>query len=278
MKIAVISAEMQFEIERIKEEAEKRKHEVFVFHPQNLQAEISRKKVFDIVLFRVLQGYASQSRALALSFFSAGSKIVDEKLIYMIGKNKFTNYYSFFNADLNIPKTFFFNPRTVHSLPFEADDWIVLKELDGKRGEGVFRLKFSEIHSFISSLKGKEYLVQEFLPFEEELRVLVIDGKAVGAFKKESVHWIKNMAKNAVGINFKLNKEISDIAVKAAKSTSIEIAGVDLALYEGKWFVLETNRSPQFQAFENCTGINAAEKIVEYLEKKQKKKVSSSRV
>ncbi len=222
------------------------------------------------MLFRVLQGASLQSRALALGFFSAGSKIVDEKLIHMIGKNKFTNYYAFFKAGLNIPKTFFLNPKTVYSLPFNSDDWIVLKELEGKRGKGVFRLKFSEIHSFLSSLKGAEYIVQEFLPFEEELRVMVIDGKAVGAFKKESVHWIKNIAKNSVGINFKLNKEISDIAVKAAKSTQIEIAGVDLALHEGKWFVLETNRSPQFQAFENCTGINAAKKITEYLENKAK--------
>ncbi len=44
MKLAIISAEKQFEIERIKEETEKKKHEVFVFHPQNLQAEISKKK------------------------------------------------------------------------------------------------------------------------------------------------------------------------------------------------------------------------------------------
>jgi glutathione synthase/RimK-type ligase-like ATP-grasp enzyme len=45
-----------------------------------------------------------------------------------------------------------------------------------------------------------------------------------------------------------------------------------LALYnKNKWFVLETNRPPQFRAFEECTKINLAEKIVEYLEKKNKK-------
>ncbi len=267
MKIAVISSEKQFEIERIKEEALKRKHEVFVFFPDSLKAGINLEKKFDLVLFRALKGQSLQGKALALSLFSSGTKIVDEKLVLMLGKNKFTNYFSFFKAGLNIPKTFFLNEKTIHSLPFSSSDWVVLKDIEGKRGENVFKIKFSEIHSFLSSLKGN-YLIQNFIPFEKELRVFVIGGKAIGAFEKKSVHWKKNIALNSNGVLFKLTKEISDIAVKASKSASIEISGVDLAFYNGKWFVLETNRSPKFKAFESITGINAAEKIVKYLEKK----------
>ncbi|MBU2476060.1 RimK family alpha-L-glutamate ligase [Candidatus Micrarchaeota archaeon] len=269
MKLAIISIEKQFETERIQEEALKRKHEVYFFSPENLQAEIFPKKIFDVVLFRVLKGNPLQSRALALSFYSAGTKVIDEKLIHMLGKNKFTNYYSFFKAGLNIPKTFFLNEKTLFSLPFEQAEWIVVKELEGKRGEGVYKIQFSELHSFVSASKEKDFLVQEFIPFEKELRIMVIGGKALGAFEKQSVHWKKNIAQEAKAVPFKLTKEISGIAVKAAKSTSIEIAGVDLALYKKKWFVLETNRSPQFRAFEESTGINVAEKIVEYLEKKK---------
>ena len=271
MKLAIISSEKQFEFERIKEEALKRKHEVSVFHPELLQADLVSKKKFDLVLFRVLQGHALQSRALALSFFYSGSKIVDEKLTSMTGKNKFTNYFCFLKAGLNIPKTFFLNKKTIFSLPFSDSDNIVLKELEGKRGQGVYRLKFSELPSFISSLKEGFYLVQEFISFEKELRVLVVGGKAIGAFEKQSVHWIKNIAQNSDAVPFNLSKEISDIAVKASKAAQLEISGVDLALHKGKWFVLETNRSPQFKAFEECTKINAGLKIVEYLEKKVKK-------
>ncbi|MFH1663571.1 MAG: hypothetical protein ABH986_02040 [archaeon] len=271
MKLAIISSEKQFETERIKEEAVKRKHVVSVFHPEALQAGIGLvKKKFDLVLFRTLQDFSLQGRALALSFFSSGTKIVDEKLASMNGRNKFTNYYCFFKAGLNIPKTFFLNRKTFFSLPFSDSDWIVLKELEGKRGKGIYRIKFSEIHSFLPSVKENFFLVQEFIPFEKELRVLVIGGKAVGAFEKQSSHWLKNIAQDSVAVEFKLNKMISDIAVKAAESAQLEISGVDLALHEKKWFVLETNRSPQFKAFEECTGINAAQKIVEFLEEKAK--------
>ncbi len=271
MKLALISTEKQFELDRIQEECLKRKHKVSVFSPENFQAGIPSQKFFDLVLFRVLQGQALQARALALSFFSAGTKIVDEKLVQMTGKNKFTNYYSFLKAGLNIPKTFFLNEKTILSLPFDDSDWIVVKPLEGKRGEGIFRIKFSELHSFMHSLKEGNFLLQEFIPFEKELRIMVIGNKAIGAFEKQSVHWIKNIAQEAKAVPFVLTKKVSDIAIKAAKASQIEIAGVDLGLSKGKWFVLETNRSPQFRAFEEATKINAAEKIVEYLEKKNKK-------
>jgi ribosomal protein S6--L-glutamate ligase len=270
MKLAIISTEKQYEIDRITEEAIKRRHKVSFFFPDSLQAGFNSKKDFDVVLFRVLKGSPLQSRALALSFFFSGSKIVDEKLVFMSGKNKFTNYFNFLKAGLNIPKTFFLNEKTIYSLPFNDSDWVVLKELEGKRGQGVHRIRFSEIHSFLSSLREEHYLIQEFIPFERELRVIVIGNKAIGAFEKESINWKKNIAQFAKAIPFKLTKEVSSIAVKASQSTKIEVSGVDLALYDNKWFVLETNRSPQFKAFEECTGINVAEKIVEYLERKSR--------
>ncbi len=274
MKLAIVSAEKQFEVERIIEEAEKRKHEVSFFSPETFQAELPSSKRFDLALFRVLKGNALQGKALALSFFLSGTKVVDEKLIHLIGKNKFTNYASFFRAGLNIPKTFLLNEKTFYSLPFFESDLIVLKPLDGKRGEGIHRIKFSEIHSFLSLHKNKEqvFLVQEFIPFEKEVRVLVVNGKALGGFKKESQNWIKNVAQNGKPVEFSLTKEISSIAVKASKASHLEISGVDLALSKGKWFVLETNRSPQFKAFEESTNINAGLEIVKYLEKKLKKK------
>lgn len=277
MKLAIVSSEKQFEVERIKTEAEKRKHKVTFLSPENFQAELPSQKKFDLALFRVLGKEGLRGRALALSFFSSGTKIVDEKLVCMIGKNKFTNYAAFLKAGLNIPKTFLLNEKTVYSLPFSDSDSIVLKPLEGKRGKGIHRINFSEIHSFLSSLNTATtnnglYLVQEFIPFEKELRVIVIGGKALGAFEKESQHWIKNIAQEAKAIPFKLSREISDVAVKACKASQLEISGVDLALFKKKWFVLETNRSPQFRAFEESTKINLALEIVKYLEKKVKSK------
>jgi glutathione synthase/RimK-type ligase-like ATP-grasp enzyme len=37
-------------------------------------------------------------------------------------------------------------------------------------------------------------LVQEFISFEKELRVMVIEGKSIEAFEKQSIHWKKNIA------------------------------------------------------------------------------------
>ena len=98
--------------------------------PLDFQAELPSTKKFDLALFRALKNEGLRGRALALSFFSVGTKIVDEKLVCMMGKNKFTNYASFLQAGLNVPKTFLLNEKIIYSLPFSDSDSIVLNPLE----------------------------------------------------------------------------------------------------------------------------------------------------
>ena len=58
------------------------------------------------------------------------------------------------------------------------------------------------------------------------------------------------------------------MAIKSAKLIGLEIAGVDMVRSNTGPKILEINSSPGLEGIEGATGINIAEKMIEYLEKK----------
>ena len=274
MKILIASMEKQWEIEKIKQEARKRRHQVKVVKPTESLIDSFKKKEFDVALFRPLSGYATQGRALAASLYYKGVPLVDEKLAFEPGGNKFKNYWAMKKEGLNVPKTVIYNPAGVK----EAKKWkgeVVFKPLGGKRGEQIFKCKAKELPQLVKKVKTKkkEFIIQEFLPVEKELRVLVVGKKVLGGFKKLSADWRHNVSRGATPVKEKLSTKEKKAALKAAQAVKMEIAGVDLAVSKGKHYVFEVNRSPQFRGFQKAhPELNIALEIVEYLEWKGKRK------
>lgn len=95
-------------------------------------------------------------------------------------------------------------------------------------------------------------MIQEKINIKNEYRVLVLNGKSLGCVKKIS----NKVAKNAdQGAYFEKaeNKKIEELAQKVAKIQKLFFAGVDIIENEdGKLYVLECNRNPQFRAFEEA--------------------------
>ncbi|HLC36574.1 MAG TPA: ATP-grasp domain-containing protein [archaeon] len=271
MNILIVSNEQQWEINQLEKEALKRGHFVSVLKPEEIIADFDSKESYDIVLFRPLAGKAVQGRAIAKSFISKNIDVVDEKIAYESGGNKFNHYSEFKQAGLNIPKTIFLNKAGIELIKkgsFAKE--IVVKEIGGKRGAGVYRTKPENLEELLKKIdKKKDFIAQEFIQFEKEFRVLVVGAKVLGMFSKHGRNWIKNISKGGKAKKEKLTKSHEETALVAARSAKLEIAGVDLALYKKKLYVLEANRTPQFKAFqETHPKINVAEEIIKFLEMK----------
>ena len=114
-------------------------------------------------------------------------------------------------------------------------------------------------------------MLQEYIENDGDYRVLVIGDKALGAMKRSSQS--QNEFRNNYSAGGKvevaqLPEEIYNLAVKAAKSCGISIAGVDVAFRdkeEKRPVVWEVNKGPQFKCFMRATGIDAPAEIVKYL-------------
>lgn len=118
----------------------------------------------------------------------------------------------------------------------------------------------------------KTILFQEFLPGASDLRVVYLDGKILGAMRRTAKKgsFLSNFSQGGEVAAFDLNGygQIEEIVLKTAKHFLLDYGGIDLMMDgKGSWIVLEVNRACQFQGFEKATGINVADKIVEYLAK-----------
>jgi glutathione synthase/RimK-type ligase-like ATP-grasp enzyme len=79
-----------------------------------------------------------------------------------------------------------------------------------------------------------------------------------------SNNWKTNIHSGATMKPIELTEEIKDLALKAAKITKTEIAGVDIVESQRGLLVLEVNSIPGFTALQKVTNINLAGEIVSY--------------
>ena len=67
--------------------------------------------------------------------------------------------------------------------------------------------------------------------------------------------------------DYKLTDQEKECAIRAAKVLGLSVAGVDLIQSDRGPLVLEVNSSPGLEGIERASGIDVADKIIEYLEK-----------
>jgi ribosomal protein S6--L-glutamate ligase len=140
---------------------------------------------------------------------------------------------------------------------------------------GVFKISkefdlLKLLKKFKSNFKIKGLLFQRFLPKAEDLRVVVLNGKILGAMKRIAVpgNFLSNYSQGGMVEPYKIENdpEAQRIARSVSKLFKLDYGGIDLMKNErAEWVVLEVNRACQFEGFEKSTGINVASLIVEYL-------------
>ena len=72
-----------------------------------------------------------------------------------------------------------------------------------------------------------------------------------------------------------LTEQEKDSAIKAAKVLGLSVAGVDLIQSNRGPLVLEVNSSPGLEGIEKASGVDVADKIIEYLEDEHKNRDKS---
>lgn len=154
---------------------------------------------------------------------------------------------------------------------------IVAKLIYGSQGIGVFIL--TEMLSASTALdaftsQGHSLLLQQFVETAKDddskcdFRAVVVNDKVVAAIKRKSVgkdfRTNTSLKEDCEGVE--LDKEMQEIAVKAAKAVGLDCAGVDLAKdYEtGEIYCYEVNGNFNFKSTEKFSKKNVAKSIVEY--------------
>jgi ribosomal protein S6--L-glutamate ligase/gamma-F420-2:alpha-L-glutamate ligase len=146
---------------------------------------------------------------------------------------------------------------------------LILKKNLSSLGTGV--LKFDSYINLKKSVTTgtSEFIVQNFLPTGEDYRIFVIGDEVLPKVMKKKApegKYITNYSQGGIVSSEDLTEELSSLAMRAAKAANADYCGVDIMYGEGKPYILEINRSANFEGFEGITKLNVARKTIEYLE------------
>jgi len=156
---------------------------------------------------------------------------------------------------------------------------IILKGSSGDRGTNVFKIdNLKQLEAKVRELRkieiegGKRYMLQEFIPNDGDLRILVLGDKVLGAMKRTSQNFQKEFRNNfSVGGRVEvveIPESIKKLAINAAKICGLLVAGVDVVYRDGdvnKPVVWEVNKGPQFWGFMEATKIDVPKEIINFL-------------
>jgi RimK family alpha-L-glutamate ligase len=228
-----------------------------------------------LVLVRLGAGILPFQLAVVRHFEEAGIPVVNGSVAIETVKDKLRSSQILSRAGIAIPNTMLVRWPIEDKLVSENIGFpCVIKVVTGSYGEGVHlcerKKDYKKLVEFIENLGNKKtMIVQEYMSYRpgEDLRVLVIGGKTVGAMKRTAPEgdFRANITGGGTGEHYELTPEIDFIARETAKALKLDIAGIDLLFDESGFRVCEANSNPGFSGFEKYCGVDVADLITEYV-------------
>jgi len=123
-----------------------------------------------------------------------------------------------------------------------------------------------EHKSALGSPNHSIFYVQEYVAKpERDLRVLVVGDEIVAAMYRHSKDWRTNAARGAVSEAMSPTAEMREIVLRAAAAVGGGVLAVDLMESPEGLVVHEVNPTPEFKALTGATGVDVADRILDYV-------------
>lgn len=293
MKIVVLSRNANlYSTRRLVEEGLKSGHHVEVIDPLKCNIVIEQKNPriyykdrylddIDAIIPRIGASVTFYGSAVVRQFEMRKVFTATESQALMRSRDKLRSFQILARAGIGLPKTVFTNySKNIDEILSEINSFpLIIKLLEGTQGLGVVLAEnknaaTSVIEAF-HGLKAR-IIIQEFIKEAggADIRALVVDGKVVGAMKRQAKEgeFRSNLHRGGTAEIIKLTSKEKKMAIDAAKALGLGVAGVDLLRSNRGPLVMEVNSSPGLQGIETATEINIAGKIITYLENNVNKK------
>jgi ribosomal protein S6--L-glutamate ligase len=234
---------------------------------------------FDAVIPRIGASNTFYGTAVLRHLETMGMYALNESIAISRSRDKFRALQLLARKGIPMPLTSFAQSpdNTEDLIHMVGGAPLVIKLLEGTQGKGVF---LADSHqsalSIINAFKEMHVniLVQEFIEESRgmDIRCLVVGDKVVAAIKREAKdgEFRANVHQGGKAYKVKLTSQERMLAIAAAKTMGLKVAGVDILRSKHGPLVLEINSSPGLEAIEKTTQINIAGKIIQYIEKHAK--------
>lgn len=292
LKIAILASnEELYSNQRLLEAGEERGHEMIFLNVKQCYMKLDAlepeahyrggKLLNDVnaVITRIRPSVTFYGTALARQFESMGIYTTNSSSAISQSRDKLFSLQLMLKSGINIPTTGFANS------PMDTNDLIemvggaplIVKLLEGTQGRGVVLAETKKAaESVINAFKSlrANLLVQKFIKEAngKDLRCFVIDGKVVASIERTAApgEFRANIHQGGTASVIKITPAERILAVKAAKTLGLQVAGVDIIRSQSGPLLLEVNSSPGLEGIETATGKDIAGMIISSIEKKLK--------
>ena len=157
---------------------------------------------------------------------------------------------------------------------------VIMKTLRGSKGVGVLFIESEKALDSIVQLimkqdEDSDLLLQEYIPTDYDVRVLVLGGKVLASMKRPVIEgdFRSNVSQGSEPEKLKLTELEIEESLKAAKAVNGLWTAVDFIPSKNREkeppFVIEVNSSPGTEGIEEATGQNISKEIIEFFADKK---------
>ena len=148
----------------------------------------------------------------------------------------------------------------------------VIKECFGSFGKQVYFIHSrADAEALLNHMDGTPLLFQEFVKTSigRDLRINVVGGKVKAAMLRENPDDFRaNITNGGKASPYTPNAEQCEMALKSCRMLGVEFAGVDLLFGKGGAPLLcEVNSNAHFKSIFECTGVDLAEALLDYIDR-----------
>jgi len=287
MKIGILSRKSSlYSTRRLKEAAELRGHEARVVDYLRCYMNLttSRPKIlyggealdFDAVVPRIGATHTFYGTAIVRQFEMMGVFPANESQGITRSRDKLRSLQLLSREGLGMPVTgFAHSTKDIDGLlEIVQGPPVIIKLLEGTQGVGVVLAETRKAaESVIAAFRQLDanILVQQFIREAKgaDVRAFVVGRRVVAAMRRQAPpgEFRSNIHRGGTAEAIKLSAEERGIAIQAARTLGLSVAGVDFIPSNEGPLVLEVNSSPGLEGIEGATGVDVAGAIIEFLER-----------
>lgn len=187
-------------------------------------------------------------------------------------------------ADIPMPRTIV-APMTFSNIGYTNTDFLtvaagklgfplVVKECFGSFGWQVYLANdFNELTAIVSKIGPKPMLFQEYIKTSHgrDIRLEVVGNQVIASMYRYSDNgdFRANLTIGGKMKPYRPTKKQADLAIRCCEIIGLDFAGVDILFGENdEPIVCEVNSNAHFKNIYDCTGVNAADAIINYIKQK----------
>jgi hypothetical protein len=273
MKLLLVTTREDRSRDLLAEAAQKRGLDVTMLYYEDLDAGSLREEDFSGYDYAILRdpfntGVSYLETLKKILSFLPEERVLDSGIIrdYMKFEDKLSQH-RIFRGIARMPKFRHFSaPGEVRVNAFP----VMLKKRISSRGKGIYIIRNQqELERFLSEHDIDDFLIEDVIGVEKDIRVLMIGREVAGAvyrrIRTKDNHGYEGIGVKVMG-GFDVPGDIRKRAAEISEKIGSDFCGLDFAIdRSGNAWLMECNISPQFVAFENAMKSDAAGRLIDFM-------------